>query len=330
MIRHMWALTTEFWRTHWLQVVGTMLPPMLLPILLYGPLFFLSKGGWQHDSSTVMMHIVLTGIIALCGVGTLLTWFDSLHREYTLPITTWELVATRSTGGGSVAAASYALACLMANWLFRVDWPLLGPLLVAIAVYLAAQAAYLLTMKSHALGLLLFAPLGLISAWWFAARYETGELAGGQLRMWSRITWDEWFTLLLVSVGGVLGSYYAARLQRMGSGPTMAGWVTLLFEETRRSGPAAPPNFTNYQAALSWREWRERGRAIPWLFAAAALIYGCLWLVLPLRAQEAVEMGGGFSMLGAVSFLAWGIYLGTRSKGQAFLSFDATRPVTDA
>ncbi len=333
MDRQMWALTTDFWRSRGWQLAGTLLLPMLLPLLIYGPLYVHLKYDWQHDPSTVVMHVVLTGIMTLCIVATLLTWSNSLGREYTLPISTWKLVLTRSLGGAWVAATACGLACLTAKWLFQVPWPLLGPVLLIITVYLAAQAVHWLTMQSPALGLLLFAPFCLLAAWWFRLRYEPGGLSeesSQYLRMWTHVTGSEWVTLLLVGGGGVWGSYHAARLQRMGCGPTWARLLALGFGEKSHTDRTTRAKFTNFQSALGWREWRERGRAIPILFATAALIHGALWWLLGLNTQEAGEIFGGFSMLGTWSFIAWGIYLGMRSKRQNFPSFDATRPITDA
>ena len=333
MDRQMWAITIDFWRSRGWQWGVLFLLPMALPLLMYAPFYVHLKYYWQHDPSAVMMHVVLTGIIALGIVGKLLTWLNSLGREYTLPITTWKLVLTHSVEGALVSAASYTLACLMVNWLFEVPWPFLGPVLLLIAIYLAAQALHWLTMKSQILELLVFAPFCLLAAWWFGLCYEAGGLSGGngqRLQMWTHVTWSEWGTLLLVGAGGVWGSYYAARLQRMGSGPTLAGLIAALFGESPRSARAALPAFTNYQSAQRWREWRDRGRAIPILFAVAAIFYGGLWWLLPLNAQDAVKMGAGFSTMGAMSFWLWGNYLGMRSKRQTFPSFDATRPITDA
>jgi hypothetical protein len=329
----MWALTIDFWRSRGWQLIGTMLMLLLMPMFIYGPLFAMSHYDWQHDPVNVMMHVVLTGIVALGIVGSLLTWLPSQGHAYTLPITTWKLVVTRSVGGGLAAAVAYTLVCQLVNRLFQVAWPYWGPLLLIVTLYLAAQAVAWLTIQSQLLGVFALVPLCVLSAWWFGMRYESDELLKGgsrPMQMWTHVTWGEWTALLLVGGIGLWGSFHAARLQRKGSGPTMAGLSAALFGLSARSGSTELPRFTTCESALSWREWRERGRVIPLLFAAGVFVYGCLLLLLADNTQQAIEMGGGFSMLGAGMFFLLGMYLGHRSGQQDFLGFDATRPLTDA
>jgi hypothetical protein len=332
MDRAMWALTIDFWRSRGWQLVGTLLMLMLLPILIYGTIFGIFEFDWQHDPVNVIMHMVLTGIFVLGIVGSLLTWLPSQWRVYTLPITTWKLVITRSMSGALVAAFAYTFVCLLMNQLYQANWPLLGPLLLIVAVYLAAQAVAWLTVRSQALGVLFFAPLCLLCVWWFGLRYESDELirrSNSQMQMWVHVTWGEGFTLLTIGVVGVWGSFYAASLQRMGSGPTLSGIAAALFRVNFRSGSLVPAHFSTSEKALSWCEWRERGRILPILFACGVLIYGCLLLTLTVDMHHMLEMGGGFSMLGAMSFILLGTYLGHRSERQEFPSFDGTRPITD-
>ncbi|MEO2047231.1 MAG: hypothetical protein ABGX16_11740 [Pirellulales bacterium] len=100
----MWALTIDFWRTRGWQLVGMLLMLTLLPMIIYGSLFALANYDWQHDPANVMLHVVLTGIVVLGIVGSLMTWLPTQGRVYTLPITTWKLVITRSLIGTLTSA----------------------------------------------------------------------------------------------------------------------------------------------------------------------------------------------------------------------------------
>jgi len=329
----MWAVTIDYWRSRGWQLVVMLPMLMLLPLFIYGPLMALEVHGWQRFPDMAMVQVALTGIVIVGIVGSLLTWLPTQSREYALPITTWQLVVTRSAGGALAAAAAYALICFAVNGLFEVAWPYRGPLLAIVTVYLISQAVAWLTYPSQALGLLAFAPLGLLGAWWLALRYETDAaigLASSQMQSWTNVTWGELITLAVAGSGGVCGSFYAARLQRMGSGPTLASLWSALSRTSSQSDAALPTRFATGESALRCREWRERGRTIPILFAVGLVIYGCLLLLLAPRMQETIEMGRGFSMLGAMSFFLLGMYLGHRSEQQNFPSFDAALPLTDA
>ncbi|MFV2067057.1 MAG: hypothetical protein ACC645_08755 [Pirellulales bacterium] len=337
MNRATWALTTDFWRSRLLPLAGISLAMALFPTVVYGPLYGIGTSGWQDAAShgNATLHVAFTGCLGVCFVGYPLVWLPTVRREYTLPLSTGRLVVARSINGALATAAGYGLVCLAMNTVFQARWPFWGPVLFLVTVYLVAQAIAWLTTKAPTIGLPAFALLFVVSAWWFSCRYESGELSsfapfGGQrMRMWADVTRGELFTMMLVAGSGLWGSYRAACLQRIDNGPTWSSLREAVCGPRRMPRTTTLLRFSSFQEALSWREWRERGQFVPIIFGLATLSYGCLWLLPPIDVRVGVAMGGGFSIMGTMSFLLFGIYLGQRSEQQSFPSFAATHPITD-
>jgi len=314
----MWEL---FSHGRW-WIPGYMILGNLFPMLLLA--FFVHLGVDPDDHAFVVLHQCFVPVM-ICSFGAgIISAQGSLTRLYTAPISTASLVAWHMFPGAILLAVEVAAAAWCYNTLYRFSWPILGPALLAAALWASVQL--LVSMSQRTLtGTCLAAAPALILLAWFGSRY--GAWFGPAKRYWSAVTPVEFATLFGVITIAFVVTTAAVGRDRSGEPlPSLGVWKWLMRKWdafTATTGKALQP-FRSASDAQFWYEWTLWGPGLP-LAVVLGYVFGVsIWLLRivvghgtdePLAELLQVILSGG-GMLSLVAMVA-GVLSSVPSTGSS-------------
>ncbi|MBS0266278.1 MAG: hypothetical protein JSS02_30390 [Planctomycetes bacterium] len=321
------ALTWELLASGGWKLLGAVLVANALPILILGALR--QEGVLDpQEQAIISMHVVSTMINGLVFGTALAVAAGSVSRLYCYPISSALITAGRMLPAQLLLFAEVAASTLLLNWLFGVNWPILGPALFIVSGLATFQAVAWLT--GHSLwSLPAILIVGGLQSVWFVFRYRTQFT--GPAHEWLEVRPMEWLTLAVFTAGAYAVALLAIQRDRRGEAlrtDTLKAWLESLCE--RR--PALKRGFPSPLAAHFWAEWHQKG-VMP-LITAIGLCLGLgIWLLFVRQADTLhvwVFKGGWFlpitGFVGALAIGGSGLPNGAIEMGP----FLATRPLSNA
>ena len=269
----MWEL---FWHGRgWIPVfyfLGNLMPMLLFLMLTH-------VGLEPQDPVFLVLHVCFMPIILLCIGGGILPAQGALSRLYSAPISTASLVAWHLFPGGIILAIEIALSVSMYNWLFHLNWPILGPALVAAAAWASVQTLVSTSQKTISGIFLTGAPcLALLK--WAHARY--GGWFSYPIQYWTVVTPLEAATLPGVVVVSYVVTVAAVARDRCGEPmPSLGGWkwITRKWDALTTTSAIKSRPFRSAAHAQFWFDWTWKGLALPLVVVFGYLIGIMAWLL---------------------------------------------------
>ncbi|MEZ6033638.1 MAG: hypothetical protein R3C17_11130 [Planctomycetaceae bacterium] len=269
----MWEL---FWHGRgWIPafyVLGNLMPMLLFLMLTH-------VGLEPQDPVFLLLHVCFMPIILICVGGGILPAQGAFSRLYSAPISTASLVAWHLFPGGIILAIEIALSVLMYNWLFHLNWPILGPALVAAAAWASVQTLVSTSQKTLS-GICLTGAPCLVLLKWAHARY--GGWFSDPTHYWTVVTPVEAATLLGVVVVAYAVTVTAVARDRCGEPlPSLGGWkwITREWDALTTTSVAKWRPFRSAAHAQFWFDWTWKGLALPLVVVLGYLIGIMGWLL---------------------------------------------------
>jgi hypothetical protein len=316
------------WRGRWTLVLTT-LSAITVPAIIFTALR--SEGAIHaHDSSMLIMHIVMLHIIGLCCGAAIFGVQGRWSLLYSYPAKTSVLVAWRLLPAMAIMSLQMALVIAAINAIFELDWPIWGPALIAPVVFAAVEAAAWLTDKSTGWMIVAVLLVGGFFGLWLKARY--GPAFSQPTHYWRQVTPAEMLTMAAMTAAAFCVAWLAVARNRRGEPPVSVGVLEWLTDKFDRSRPARMA-WKNPIQAQCWFEWQRKGHFMPVAVFVVVVLGVILWALVSRRAEELVVgfLGGGYVQL-LIAFVA-GLYMGNVGPSDSDFRmghFLATRPMSDA
>ncbi len=323
-MRQVRALAWEFWAHGWRGQLLGLAGVVGFASLLYGAISLESDLSFRGTEVGTSMHFGFFWVTLIFLGAPILAAWGAPQRRYTLPTSSFVIVACPMVCSMVSMFVLYAMAATTLNLLYDAGWPIWGPGLVAALSVAWLQA--ILWSTSNSQGLQLVSSLVSFGVLLFAVVLYASP--GGPTTGWFQEGLDTSFMLMfglasLVCVG--VGTVGFANLRR-GSGfdvNRIVEWADRLLPKTARATPFSSPT-----SAQFWLEWTERGYVMP---VGTALIGVAMLLITPFVAHEDSDSFlGGMTMILFPPAIVIGIFLGGRSENGQFGNFNGSRPLTDS
>jgi hypothetical protein len=249
----------------------------------------LSSAGlpWSEPIWIMLQFSFLMYLVVASSVG-IIDAHGSATRLYTIPISNRSIVLWHALTGACVLAAEVALFCVLANALFRSNWPILGPSLAAGVCWVLTQPLVHSTKRTIVGTLLSTLPLVLFACW---VHSRFGSWFGRLTHPWDHVTAEEVLTMLGFIIFAYFQSLFVIAKDRCGEGVfPIEHWLTAIRATWSRSKAETPQlaPFRSPSSALFWYEWRQKGLALPLM---ALIFFGILGTTVAFKLwSKPVEM----------------------------------------
>ncbi len=321
-----WAYWTRDWPGLFLGVIAALVLP---GAIVAGSI---AKGHWEKELPFVqsilsMVFVYWTTILCLGSV--LLLNLGKPRPHYTLPAPSWMLVVIPMACGMLTMFVQYAIVATILNTSLNLEWPILGPGLLAALLLAWCYAVFWSTSNSLVLRLIVwlasFVVLALCGPWEVPM---FGEKMQGFLASINSVKALRFGLATLACVG--VGTAGFASL-RHGSAIDLPRLIDKLSDHFRfmRAAPRAP--FSSPRSAQFWSEWMDRGYALPLtttLLGTVALGLAC-YVDGQLDNRGQIRFAISVSPLFFLQLVLIGFFWGYRSPGYVFGNFGGSRPLSD-
>ncbi|MBS0201450.1 MAG: hypothetical protein JSS49_01025 [Planctomycetes bacterium] len=283
------------------------------------------------ESAFVTIQIVFIQLQIFAFGAALLFMHDFSRQMFTMPVTNAALVAGEMFPAMILMALQQLVSTAILNATFRLDWPLLSPVLFAPVAYAVVVAALWISDKSSWQPVCIGIAAAIIGLW-FKSRH--GALFSQPQHMWQIVTPLELVTLLAFAVAAYFVAVVGLSRSRRGvqlSLPALTS-VGSPLQQSPTTGISDRPRFATPAAAQFWFEWHEKGWKLPGVVATSLIAGIVIWVIFsrePKLLVEGLVFGGGI-----LSALAWigGLIVGNCGKTDSDMPmgpFRGTRPLTD-
>lgn len=278
------AIAWEFWANGWRGQLLGLTGVVGFASLIYGMFALEYDMSFQGTDTGTAMHFGFYWVTLFSLGAPILTAWGTPRRRYTLPTSSFVIVACTMVCSMVSMFVLYAIAAKTMNILYDAGWPIWGPGLVAALVVAWLQAILWSTSNSRGLQLvsciasfavLLFGVVKYSSPNGPPTVFFLGGINTPHVLLYSLAS------LVCVGVGTV-----GFENLRHGRGIDVDGiveWVSRLFPKTARPTPFSSP-----VAAQFWLEWAERGYVMP---VGTALI-GVITLVFAFFLSPGIVVSG--------------------------------------
>jgi hypothetical protein len=311
-----------------------------MPVFLFAALR-MERGFDPADPSFVTVQLTLLQLVLFCLVAAILSVREQTSRAYTLPVSTAMLVAWRMAPAMVLISLETLASIAALNAAFGLDWPLLGPALLAPVALAMTQATLWFSEKSSLLTLNI-GITGSIIGLWYKSRY--GAIFSMPSHAWVTVTPVEMATLLMFAIASYFVAVAGVARNRCGEKLTTRGavaWLEWVFDlrtetigylllsrlEATNNAMLRSPTDTQFVS-----EWQRKGWLLPGVVAFGGSVAALIWLVFSRSPVELVEgmIGGGMilSLAGILGGLVVG-NCGFSDSSSEMGHFLATRPLTD-
>ncbi|HEX4143933.1 MAG TPA: hypothetical protein VHY91_10395 [Pirellulales bacterium] len=331
-------LAWEFWACDWPGLFLGMIAGLFLPGAIVA--VAISKGHWERELpfvQTVLSMVVVYWITIVCLGSILLQRVGKPRVRYTLPAPSWLLVASPLACGMATMFVQYAVFATILNRSLGLEWPIVGPGLLAAVLLGWCYAVYWLTSNSVVLRLVVWlASFVLLPAWghWYTPRilgHLNAPLLGPMKDLLPSVSYGHALlfclaTLACLGIGtagfGSLRHGSAIDLPRI----LEKCGVQFHFLRTARRVP-----FSSARSAQFWLEWMQRGYAL--LLTTTLLGVGALGLACYVPSfpdeRSSLRFAAPVTVLFFLQLVLVGFFWGCRSPGFGFGDFGASRPLSD-
>lgn len=318
-------------RSRWMVVLG-LLAGNAIPMLILTALRLEGEID-ATDPAAVVLQMVTVQVMSVAFAASALFALEIAPRTYAQPVATSTLVAWRMVPAMVLVFLETLFSLLAVNTIFRLDWPIVGPAVLA-PVALAVVLASLWIAEKSVLQPLSLTVAGLVIGLWFKSRY--GAIFAPPEHYWSQVTPIDVLTLIVFAVVSYAVAIVGVSRNRCGeplSNFNLVAWLEQVFDrpmELPRDGQSV--RFQTPWESQYWNEWTRKGMILP-ATVFFALITGLgIWLVFNRNPKELVEMltAGSPILMGMAVF--GGLVVGNcgrNDKSPDMGNFLATRPLTN-
>jgi hypothetical protein len=324
------SMTWEILRRGRWHFVLSILGAFALPAFILAALSHDGPVGPQ-DKSMLMMHVVMVINSMFLFGAAIFAAQGKISRLYAYPLRTSAIVAWRMVPAMAIIALQMVVNIALINLLFHVQWPVLGPAMVAAVSIAAVDAAVWLTEKSIYWLIASMTALGTLLGLWFRSRY--GGMFSEPTHFWQEVSATDVFVMLVIAGASYYVGAIAVARNRRGDPPLslgLADWLNRTFEAML---PSSEPRFESAFRARCWVEWKRKGWIMPF-GVLAAIPFGIVgWLVTSRQADDLLAgFFGSAIILPLLAFAAGGVFgnLGPNDANYGMGHFLATRPISNS
>lgn len=325
------ALTWEILQRGRLPLLMAILGANLLPLILLAELRVSPADAvTQPELITMQTVIVLLNITGF--VAAIVSSIDFTPRAMTLPVTTSELVFWRIIPAMVLISLEVGASMALLNIVFDLNWPVLGPALLAPVSLAMVLAALWYAQRSPFLPFYVGIAGGIIGLWY---KSRSGPMFSQPTHVWAIVTPTDVMTLLAFAVISYYFAVVGVARYRCGETP---GSPALLAElQKLLNGPPrlfAPGSlsFRSPAEAQFWSEWHKKGWLLPFVVTFAIGFTWGIWIIFNRDPQVMMDgMIAGAGMLAAMGLIGGMIVgnLGPSETNCELGTFLATRPMTN-
>ena len=320
------TLAWEFWSRNRYWLLLAPLCAALIPVIVFTSLLSAhgqpSLRGLQDIDG---LHVLFYWITVLSFGVSILPALATPSFRYTLPASSFVLVAAPMACAMTTVFAQYSIVALILNRLFDAGWSIWGPGLMAAVLVAWLHVVQWSTWNSVGLRILVWLASGLALVfaivWW---AISLGPQRGGFLHSIDRKLVGTFGLAALACVSAGVGGF---SMLRQGSGTDVRRLVDWVRQRVALGTQVRATPFSSPQSAQFWLEWWERGYALPLGFASIGIAATLLELCLP-RKFEGISLPMSFCLY-LLLLISIGILLGGRSRRYAFGNFNGSRPLSD-
>jgi hypothetical protein len=330
------ALTWEFWRRNELWILSAVMFMACVTLTM-------AHYGMSPPSSAAMIakiHYRTLFYLFICiAFFTLRSQLDSKNKRlgfpahlYIKPARTWVLVGWQMLLSAVTISLLYLISAACVYLLWKITWPLLGPILLLVAALASTQAVLWSMSDSRVIrSFVCLLALALLQIWHFSRYGAAGDYPNtfALTQMWTGLSMGELLTLAPILAAAYAIAVFGVSRDRRGDcvgRPTLWGRLAAVIDLL----PQREKPFNSPAAAQFWREWREKDRLLPavcGLWVAVIIILG----VSGITDTRGTSLLFAFMLqIGLVAPLFAGLIVGQCGRKSIIDDFKATLPVSNA
>jgi len=325
-LRKATALAWEFCARGWQGVLGP-LTALALPGMIFILIHSTDPGQAQRITRSFLEPLPFYWITILILGSFIFLNLQHPWRRYTLPASSFLLVAVPMACAMLTTFVQYALVAMILNAAFDAGWGILGPGLLAALMVAWCQAVQWST--SNTLGLPFLVCLSSFVAsvfvtvrWTPRSGLKISEFLP-TVSLWQMLGFGL-ATLVCVGVGTV--GFASLRCGSGIDGRRISDALSERFD-FRRAARTTP--FSSPTSAQFWLEWTRRGYVLPAVIASIGIAAIVLVWSLPATLFDATHIAGQASSILVVPVWLIGFFWGHRSPNFEFGAFNGSRPLSD-
>lgn len=259
---HQALLWEMLFRGRW-SVLGMFLAGNAIPLMVYGALAGFNVSLTETTLPFVVLQFSFLPLIVLQFAIGIAIAQSSMSRLFAWPISSNAIVAWHTLSGALVLAAETGIAASLYNWLFRTEWPIVGPMLFAGVVWSAIQLLQFIRVQPSLSGIFIWCSPLLLLIGWLSSRY--GSFLSPPTHYWRETTIGDLLTLGIAAAICYGMALVGVRFERSGERLPQLGfseWLTRRWESLTL-GSSVRSNFRSAANAQLWYEFKLRGWALP-------------------------------------------------------------------
>ena len=236
-----------------------------LPLLVYGSLS--GMGVNTADPAFVVLQFAFMPLTILQFAIGIAMAQGPMSRLFALPISSNAIVAWHMISGAVILALETAFAAYLYNSLFHAEWPIVGPMIFAAAVWSSLQLLQFVTSQPSLSGMCLVSGPLFAVLLWIQSRY--GSWLSPPKHYWREVSIAECLTLIMaflicyaMATIGVRFARCNEPLPRLG----VSKWLIHQWELLTQ-GTVEKAKFRSAFEAQLWYEFRLKGWELPLLSA---------------------------------------------------------------
>ncbi len=330
------ALTWEFWRRSRWWIVSAIMFMACITISM-------AHYDVSPPSSAPMIakiHYRTLFYLFICvAFFTLRSQLDSKNKRlgfpahlYIKPARTWVLVGWQMLLSAVTISLLYLVSAGCVYLLWKITWPLLGPILLLVTALASTQAVLWSMSDSRVIrSFVCLLALALLQIWHFSRYGAAGDYpnTSALTQMWTGLSMGELLTLAPIFAAAYAIAVFGVSRDRRGDcvgWPTLRGRLgTVMDLLPRRQKP-----FDSPAAAQFWREWREKDRLFPavcGIWVAVIIILGVSGIT---DTRDTTLLFTFMLQVGLVAPLFAGMVVGQCGRKSRIDDFKATLPVSNS
>ncbi len=239
-----------------------------LPLLVYGSLSGIGIN--TADPAFVVLQFAFMPLTILQFAIGIAMAQGPMSRLFALPVSSNAIVAWHTLSGAMILALETAFSACVYNSLFHAEWPIVGPMLFAAAVWSSLQLLQFVPSQPSLSGMCLASSPLFAVLLWIQSRY--GAWLSPPKHYWREATIADSVTLIMAVLIGYAMATIEVRFARCSEPLPRLGvskWLTLQWEKLTL-GTVEKAKFRSAFEAQLWYEFRLKGWALPFLSAILA------------------------------------------------------------
>ena len=320
------ALSWGFWRRGFAILASVVAGALAIPSLL---LYLNSTMGTETEvlnGFDVYIFAIVSPFFVCCAFFAV----GDPRGSYTLPIATRSLVACSLLNGAIMVVGCVGVTVLFLKLSFGVDFAFWRPSIDGVVALIWCYAlAATVTWDPIRSGIVwILATLLAVSHMLFLSPHPADGSTFWDLgASWRTIQATQLIPTILFGIAGIALGLHITHRARRGEPPLTAVWQWMRTLVDRLNW-GSPRHSTPRNAEL-WREWCEKGIALPVMAGVLGVAITGWFLTGLINGSQAVQMIPGFTLILLGSNFLLGGYLGHCGAKFDIPTFKATRPLSD-